>query len=242
MPTAEKVEEVAELSKRMTASQAMYLADFTGVDVATVTELRRNLRAASVEYQVVKNRLAKRAAAEAGLQSLEPFLVGPTALAFGVEDPIEPAKILQKFIDGGGKLAIKAAMVDGEVITAEQVKALASLPSRDELIAKVLSAVQGPLYGLVGVLNGLLRNLVGVLAAVQEKQSEGVSEGAAPVAVDGDAEAAAEGDAEAAAEGDAEAVAEGDAEAVAEGDAEAAAEGDAETAADGGEETPGAEG
>lgn len=172
MPTAEKVEQVAELARRMTASKAMYLADFTGVDVASVTELRRSLRAASVDYQVVKNRLAKLAAAEAGLETLAPFLNGPTALAFGLEDPLEPAKILQKFIDAGGKLAIKAALVDGEVMTPDQVKALASLPSHDELIAKVLGAVQSPLYGFAGVLNGLLRSLVGVLAAVQEKQAE----------------------------------------------------------------------
>lgn len=192
MPTAEKVEQVAELSQRMTGAKAMYLADFTGVDVASVTELRSSLRAASVEYLVVKNRLAKLAAADAGLESLQPFLTGPTAVAFGVEDAVEPAKLLQKFIDGGGKLAIKAALVDGEVMDADQVKALAKLPSRDELLAQVARAVQGPIQGFAGVLNGLLRNLVGVLAAVQEKREEGGG-AEAPAAEDTAPEAAAAG-------------------------------------------------
>jgi len=183
MPTAEKVEQVAQLKQRMTDAKALYLADFTGVDVASVTQLRRNLRAASVEYLVIKNRLAKLAATDAGLDGLTPFLTGPTAVAFGVQDAVEPAKILQKFIDDGGKLAIKAALVDGEVMDPEQVAALAKLPSREELLGKVVGAMQAPITGFAGVLNGLLRNLVGVLAAVQEKQGE----------PDGGAEAPAEG-------------------------------------------------
>ncbi|MFH1567714.1 MAG: 50S ribosomal protein L10 [Gemmatimonadota bacterium] len=179
MPTIEKEQQITDLTERMSASKSLYLADFTGVDVASVTLLRSRLRAASIDYRVVKNRLAKRAASEAGLGSLAPFLVGPTAVAFGGSDPVEPAKILQKFIDDGGKLTIKAGLVDGELLTSEQVKQLATLPSREELIAKLLGSVQSPLYGLVGALSGLLRNLVGVLAALEKKRTE---EGGAPAA------------------------------------------------------------
>ena len=170
MPTAEKVAKVNELTQKMAGSKAIFLADFTGLDVASVTNLRTQLRNASIEYEVVKNRLAKRAAKEAGIAGLDKFFAGPTAIAFAKNDPVEPAKILQKFVDTGGKITIKSGLVDGQVISADQVKALASLPSRDQLLAQVVRAVQGPLSGFAGVLNGLLRNLVGVLAAIEKKQ------------------------------------------------------------------------
>jgi large subunit ribosomal protein L10 len=172
MPTAEKVAKVSELTQKMAGSKAIFLADFTGLDVASVTDLRSRLRKASIEYEVVKNRLAKRAAQEAGITGLDQYFAGPTAIAFAKDDPVEPAKILQKFIDTGGKITIKSGLVDGQVISADQFKALASLPSREQLLAQVVWAVQGPLYGLSGVLSGLLRNLVGVVAAIEKKQSE----------------------------------------------------------------------
>jgi large subunit ribosomal protein L10 len=172
MPTAEKVAKVNELTQKMAGSKAIFLADFTGLDVASVTDLRSRLRKASIEYEVVKNRLAKRAAQEAGITGLDQYFAGPTAIAFAKDDPVEPAKILQKFIDTGGKITIKSGLVDGQVISADQFKALASLPSRELLLAQVVRAVQGPLYGLSGVLSGLLRNLVGVVAAIEKKQSE----------------------------------------------------------------------
>jgi large subunit ribosomal protein L10 len=173
MPTADKVAKVSELTQKMAGSKAIFLADFTGLDVAAVTALRSQLRKASVEYEVVKNRLAKRAAQEAGISGLDQFFVGPTAIAFAGEDPVEPAKILQKFIDAGGKITIKSGLVDGQIISADQFKALATLPSRDQLLAQVVRAIQGPLSGLAGALSGLLRNLVGVVDAIEKKQSEG---------------------------------------------------------------------
>lgn len=173
MPTAEKVAKVSELTQKMAGSKAIFLADFTGLDVAAVTALRSQLRHASVEYEVVKNRLAKRAAQEAGIAGLDRYFVGPTAIAFAGDDPVEPAKILQKFIDAGGKITIKSGLVDGQIISADQFKALATLPSRDQLLGQVVRAVQGPLSGLAGALSGLLRNLVGVVDAIEKKKSEG---------------------------------------------------------------------
>ena len=172
MPTAEKVEKVSELSQKMTAAKSIFMADFTGLDVASVTALRRTLRSASVDYQVVKNRLAKRAAADAGLDGIMEYLSGPTAMAFAHDDPLEPARILQSFIDKGGKLAIKLGLLDGDLLSPDQVKQLALLPTRDELIAKVMGSVLGPLYGLSGVLAGLLRALVGTLAALEESRRD----------------------------------------------------------------------
>ena len=177
MPTAEKIATIDEMTEAIATSKAIVLADFTGLDVASVTELRNKCREASVNYQVVKNRLAKLAAVEVGLGVLEGHLSGPTAVAFAQDDPIEPARIIQKFIDGGGKLVIKAGVMDGKLLGADEVERLASLPSRDELIAKTIGAIQGPLYGLSAVLTGLLRNLVGTLSALEEqRRTEGGDE------------------------------------------------------------------
>lgn len=172
MPTAEKIETVSVLSQKMAQADAIFLTDFTGIDVASVTRLRRSLRQAGVDYCVVKNRLAKRAVIEAGLEPLARFLQGPTAMAFVKTDPISPAKILQKFIDDGGRLAIKTGLVNGQVVTAESVRQLALLPSRDDLLARVVGSFQAPLYRLAGVLNGLLREFVGVVSAIRD-QKEG---------------------------------------------------------------------
>lgn len=176
MPTSEKVDKVEELTAAMSNAKAIYLADFTGLDVAKVTGLRNKLRDAEVGYQVVKNRLAKRAAAEAGISGLDEHLVGPTAIAFTSEDPIAPAKILQDFADEGDNFSIKSGFMDGQVLSPDEIKDLSKLPSREELLGKVLGSVQSPMYGLAGVLNGLLRNLVGVIGAIEEKQKSGDAE------------------------------------------------------------------
>lgn len=176
MPTAEKSATVSDLSQKMSQADAIFLADFSGIDVESVTQLRRSLREAGVEYQVVKNRLAKRAANDAGLSNLGDYLEGPTAMAFVQDDPVAPAKILQKFIDDGGKLAIKTGYVDGQILTAEAVGQLAKLPSREELVGKLLGSVQSPLFGLAGVLNGLLRGVTLAVAAIRDQKSEAEAE------------------------------------------------------------------
>jgi large subunit ribosomal protein L10 len=176
MPTTEKTEKVQELTAALVDAKAIYLADFTGVDVARVTELRNKLRDADIGYHVVKNRLAKRAAEAAGLDGLDAYLSGPTAIAISKEDLIAPAKILQELADEEGQFAIKSGFADGKLISSEEIEVLSKLPSREELIAKVLGSVQSPLYGLAGVLNGLLRNLVGVIAAIEEKEKTGTTE------------------------------------------------------------------
>ena len=170
MPTEAKRESVASLSRKMSEAKSVFLADFTGVDVESVTRLRRSLRGASVEYQVVKNRLAKLAVEDAGLEGLTDFLKGPTALAFSLEDPVAPAKILQQFIDDGGILAIKSGYLDGQVLTADRVVELSKLPSREELLGKVVGSVQSPISGLGFTLIGLLRDVIGVLSAIEEQK------------------------------------------------------------------------
>ena len=176
MPTLEKVDKIEELTAALSNAKVIYLADFTGLDVAKVTGLRNKLRNSEVSYQVVKNRLAKRAAAEAGISGLDEHLVGPTAIAFTSEDPIAPAKILQDFADEDDTFSIKSGFMDGQILSPNEIEALSKLPSREELLGKVLGSVQSPMYGLAGVLSGLLRNLVGVIGAIEEKQKSSDAE------------------------------------------------------------------
>lgn len=173
MATAEKEAKVEELKAIMAEAKGFYLADFTGIDVAAVTELRNKLREGEVQYQVIKNRLAIRAAEEVGIAGLKEHFTGPTAIAYSKEDPIAPAKILQDFGADGGKIQIKTGFMEGEVLAADRVEALANLPSREELLGKVAASAQSPLYGLSGVLSGLLRGLVGALSAIEKQRVEG---------------------------------------------------------------------
>ena len=173
MATVGKEETIAELKTLLAGAKGLYLADFTGIDVEAVNELRNNLRDAEVHYQVIKNRLAIRAAEEAGIAGLKEHFTGPTAIAYSNEDPIAPAKILQDFADDGGKMLIKSGYMDGKILAADEVQVIAKLPSRDELLGKVVGSVQSPLYGFSAVLNGLLRGLVGVLSAVEKQKGEG---------------------------------------------------------------------
>ena len=113
MPTSEKIDKVEELTAAMAGAKAIYLADFTGIDVAQVTGLRNQLREADVSYQVFKNRLAKRAAVAAGIEGLSEHFIGPTAIAYSTDDPITPAKILQDFAEKDAHFTIKTGIMDG---------------------------------------------------------------------------------------------------------------------------------
>lgn len=160
---------VAEIKEKFEESTAVVLTDYRGLNVAQVTELRAKLREADVEYKVLKNTLTKLAAHQVGLEALDEYLTGPTAIAFS-KDPVAPAKILSEFAKENKALEIKAGVLEGKVISLEEVKDLAALPSREELLAKVVGGMQAPLYGLAAVLNGCLRNLVYVLDAVRQQK------------------------------------------------------------------------
>lgn len=151
---------VERLRDDLQRSQAVVLADYRGLNVPEDTELRRKLREMGVEYRVVKNTLLRRAAAEIGLEGLEPYLEGPTAIAFGFDDVVAPAKALNDFAKTHEALELKAGLLEGRVISVEEVKRLATLPPREELLAKVLAGLQAPLAGMVNVLAAPLRGLV----------------------------------------------------------------------------------
>ena len=175
MPTTKAQKEVMlnEIKEKMGNAQVTILADFRGISVAKITDLRSRLRKAGSEMKVAKNTIAGIAAKEVGVEGLDQYLEGPTVFTFGNEDPVAPAKILADFakeIKQG--LDIKAGILEGKVIDANGVKALAELPSREVLLAKVLGGMQAPMYGFASVLAANLRNLVYVVDQVRQ-QKEG---------------------------------------------------------------------
>lgn len=166
----QKGQVVQELKDRFSNSSSAILVDYKGLTVQEVTELRSNFREAGVDYKVYKNTLTEIAVKDVGLEELIPFLEGPTAIAFSADDPVAPAKILTDAIKKYKKIEFKAGVVDGKVIDVDGVKALAELPSREELIAKMLGSMNAPITNLVGVLSGPTRALAYALNAIKEQK------------------------------------------------------------------------
>jgi large subunit ribosomal protein L10 len=173
---AQKAELVTSLASRLKRSPTIYVTDFTGLDVAQITQLRRKLRAAGAEYAVVKNTLARRALAAAQVSGIDGHLDGPTALVLGGADPVASAKILADFAKEHEKPSIKAGLVEGKTVTPAEVKQLAALPSKPELLAQLAGSLQSPLAGFVGALNGLLWNMLGALEALHTKRASGAAQ------------------------------------------------------------------
>lgn len=173
--TPEKQATVAALKEELASSKGIVLVTYKGLTVAQDLELRRAIRAAGVTYKVIKNTLTRIAAKEQGIDELIPHLEGTTAMASSADDAVAPAKAINDFIkknklDDAGVLVIKAGMVDGKVISVDEVKALANLPSREVLIAKLLGSMQAPIANSVGVMQGIIRKVVYALNAVREKK------------------------------------------------------------------------
>ena len=171
MARPEKVAEVELLTEKMQKSEGLILADFSGLTVLEVNELRRGCREQGVEFRVVKNRLARRAATAAEVSDLEELLKGPTAIAFGYESPVEPAKVLAEFAKQNEKVSIKGGLLEGKVISIAEVKAPSELPSREELLAMIARTFNAPTQGFVNVLQGTVGGFVRALNAVAEQRA-----------------------------------------------------------------------
>ena len=164
MPTQEKIDAVEDLKERLDGVKAVVLAEYRGLTVHQLGELRKQLRTVSAQYKVVKNRLARIAVTSSELQELRDHLKGPTGLIVAREDPVAVAKTLQAFARTNLAFTIKGGVVEGRFIGADGVKALAELPSKEALRAQLVGAVQGPLAQLVGLLLASQRELAYVLA------------------------------------------------------------------------------
>jgi len=161
---------VAEFAEKLKVTKAAFLADYRGLNVEQANALRRKLQAVGVEYRVVKNTLLRLAAKDTGAACLDEHLAGPTAIALVTEDPVAPAKALVEFAKQYNVFELKAGMLDGKLITAGDIKALAELPSREQLIAKMLGSMSAPATNFVGVLAAVPRSFVQVLAAIKDQK------------------------------------------------------------------------
>lgn len=156
-----KQDAVDVVTAKLQNSLTTVVADYRGLNVSQVTELRKQLREAGVEFQVLKNTLLRRATAAAELTELDEILTGPTAIAFSTTDVVAPARILNDFAKKNDALKLKGGVVEGRVIDADQLKALAELPSRDGLLSMLLSVLQAP-----------MRNFALAVKAVAEKEEQ----------------------------------------------------------------------
>lgn len=167
----EKKTDVQELSDKIKKAQSFVIADYRGITVEEVTNLRNELRKAKVEYKVIKNTLTRFAAKENGLEELIPYLEGPTAIAISYDDIVAPAKVLSDYEKKNDRFKLKAGYIEGKVLNVDEVKKLASIPPKEVLISKLLGSFNAPITGLVNVLNGNIRGLVVALNAIAEKQA-----------------------------------------------------------------------
>jgi len=167
----EKKQKVVELEALLKATKTGVLVDYRGLSVADDTELRNKLRAAGVTYSVIKNRLIKFALEGANLAELEPILKGPTALATSADDVVAPAKVLHDFAKENELLEIKGGFMEGKVVDIATIKQLATLPSKEVLLSKLLGSLQSPMYGLANVLQGNISGLARALGAAAAKAS-----------------------------------------------------------------------
>ena len=164
MPTQAKVDAVNNLAEKFEKSAIIITTNYSGLPVGEMTELRRALREAGVEYRVIKNTLAFLAADQAGKPAVKDVIDGPTGIAFGYGEPTEPAKALSGFIRSNrSALTIQGGELDGRALSGEDVERLAAMPTRDELVAILLMRMNGPISGLVNVLNGPIAGLARVL-------------------------------------------------------------------------------
>lgn len=169
MPRPDKVEAVQRIAADLKATDVYYVVDYRGLTYPESEELRMRLTKADAKMKVVKNTLAKLAAAEAGVEGLDELLQGPTAVVYCHGDPAQVAKVVQDFIKEKKKAAIRGGRLEKIMLDASAVETLATLPSREELLAKLVGTLASPLQGLVTTLNGPIRGLVIVLSQAQEK-------------------------------------------------------------------------
>ena len=182
MPSAKilesKKQAVANLVEELKGAAAGVIVDYRGLTVEEDTELRTKFRAAGVKYAVVKNSILGFAAKEVGLEGLDEVLHGPTALAYHTEDMVAPAKVFSDFVKTHEIVSFKSGFMEGKVMTLDEVKVLASTPSKETLIAKMMGSLQSPVSGLVRLLNTIVEGGVEISDLIAKKG--GAEEAAAP--------------------------------------------------------------
>lgn len=173
MRRTEKDEVVQSLRERIQGAQAAFFTDFRGLSVADLTELRRALRGSALRYQVVKNTLARIAFQDTAFHTLLPLLDGPTGLVVVRGDPLEPSRILAGFARAKPAFRVKGGVVGGQVMSREEILTLATLPSREQLLSRLVGALQAPLRRFVGGVQAPLRSTTAAMVAVRMQKEKG---------------------------------------------------------------------
>ena len=171
MNRTEKEEVITKVREKFSEAKIGVLTSYRGMTVAEMTDLRKRLREASVEYRVIKNNLAKIASEGTPVEPLREHFTGPTAIALSFDDVVAPAKILNNATKDFKKLEILAGSMDGNLLNKDEIVRIASLPSRDELLGMFLRVMQAPVTGFATVLSAPLRDLMGVLNAVKDQKA-----------------------------------------------------------------------
>jgi large subunit ribosomal protein L10 len=171
VPTAKKEATIEELRERIASAKNLFFTNYAGLTVQEITKLRGELRKDGSTYGVVKNTHFKRAVSDDLAAQLDAILAGPTGVVFAGEDPVAPAKAIKTFSDQTKAVDVKAAYIDGRLVDAAAVQALAALPPKPELLAKLVGTLNAPLSGLVRVLSGNQSGLVRALNAIREKKA-----------------------------------------------------------------------
>ena len=166
-----KSEKIDAIKAKIENAQVAILTEYKGLSVEEITKLRREIQKSGGDYMVTKNTLAKIAVKGTAYEALSEKLTGPIALAFGFEDPVSPAKAVSQFIKETKKGEIIGAVLDGKLLTVAETKALANLPSKAELYAKMLGSINSPASGLVGSINAVMAQLTRAMAAVRDQKA-----------------------------------------------------------------------
>ena len=172
MLKTEKEKTVDDLKEKLASTRSLILTDFRGLNVEDLSRLRRDLRKGGAEYRITKNTLIRMAARESGYEAIVDYLKGPTGLVFSYQDPISPAKILHEFLQKSDKPKIKTIWLEGKLFGENQLKRLATLPSKEVVLTQIVGSLNAPMVNFVGTLQGMLRNLVGVIDAIKETRTQ----------------------------------------------------------------------
>jgi len=168
----QKIESIAEIKSFIEKSTGVYLVDYSGVNVSDITQLRRGFLAEGVTYKVFKNTMLKRAFEEiGGFDEFNPLLIGMTGVAFSGENFAAPAKIIKKFSKEKNKFSFKGSYIESQFYGAEQLDVLASMPTKEEIMAAIVGSIAAPASGIVGALNAVMRDLVGVVDAISKREA-----------------------------------------------------------------------
>lgn len=172
MPNTKKIAEVDELTERFKSATVAIMADYRGLNAEETEGLRTKVRDAGFELRVCKNRLLKLAIARAGSEALNGVLTGPTVVAFGVSDPVATAKVMTEFAKANDKLKLKGGLLEGRSVSVEQIAALATMPTRDQLLSRLAGGLKSPAQRIATAIDQARSKIVHAVDAVRRKQEE----------------------------------------------------------------------